>query len=236
MPDADLEPRLGFSHPFPARHVQPHPMLNSSNAQISSGPHYYYATPGTVTDPGIGQPPPLLVMYPGRGQQSMVSSGGGGVRLPPISSLVGPPASYVPVSGVPQLPPRMVVAAEHACVGAGANVGGSRAGSVSSSVSGPGSVSGAAGGGTPSVSVATNNQLDPAVRLRKQCPVCGKVCSRPSTLKTHFLIHTGDTPFKCTWADCDKSFNVKSNMLRHLKSHERKLAKKKGSNGKRVSL
>ncbi|CCK69979.1 C2H2-type zinc finger protein KNAG_0D02290 [Huiozyma naganishii CBS 8797] len=65
-----------------------------------------------------------------------------------------------------------------------------------------------------------------AVKMRKQCPVCGKVCSRPSTLKTHYLIHTGDTPFKCTWGDCTKSFNVKSNLMRHLKSHERKLAKK----------
>lgn len=61
-----------------------------------------------------------------------------------------------------------------------------------------------------------------STKLRKQCPVCGKICSRPSTLKTHYLIHTGDTPFKCTWEGCTKSFNVKSNMLRHLKSHERK--------------
>ncbi|AQZ15460.1 YPR013C [Zygosaccharomyces parabailii] len=71
--------------------------------------------------------------------------------------------------------------------------------------------------------------LNPAIRLRKQCPVCGKICSRPSTLKTHFLIHTGDTPFKCTWHNCKKSFNVKSNMLRHLKSHERKLAKQRAA-------
>ncbi|GMM54603.1 hypothetical protein DAKH74_012190 [Maudiozyma humilis] len=59
----------------------------------------------------------------------------------------------------------------------------------------------------------------------KQCPVCGKVCSRPSTLKTHFLIHTGDNPFKCTWEGCEKRFNVKSNMQRHVKSHQRKLEK-----------
>ncbi|SMN19081.1 hypothetical protein, no similarity [Maudiozyma saulgeensis] len=60
---------------------------------------------------------------------------------------------------------------------------------------------------------------------RKQCPICGKICSRPSTLKTHFLIHTGDNPFKCSWVGCKKSFNVKSNMLRHLKSHQHKLEK-----------
>ncbi|CAR30806.1 hypothetical protein ZYGR_0P01080 [Zygosaccharomyces rouxii] len=75
--------------------------------------------------------------------------------------------------------------------------------------------------------------LNPVIRLRKQCPVCGKICSRPSTLKTHFLIHTGDTPFKCTWQNCQKSFNVKSNMLRHLKSHERRLAKQTSQTNQR---
>lgn len=60
-----------------------------------------------------------------------------------------------------------------------------------------------------------------SARLKRQCPICGKLCSRPSTLKTHFLIHTGATPFKCPWLNCNKSFNVKSNMLRHYKSHER---------------
>ncbi|CAL9734401.1 hypothetical protein MOSE0_E05204 [Monosporozyma servazzii] len=60
-----------------------------------------------------------------------------------------------------------------------------------------------------------------AVKHRKQCGVCGKICSRPSTLKTHYLIHTGDTPFKCTFEGCNKAFNVKSNMLRHMKCHQR---------------
>ena len=59
-------------------------------------------------------------------------------------------------------------------------------------------------------------------KLKKQCPVCGKVCSRPSTPKTHYLIHSGDTPFKCPWKGCKKAFNVKSNMIRHLKTHQKK--------------
>lgn len=63
------------------------------------------------------------------------------------------------------------------------------------------------------------------IRKTKQCPVCGKKCSRPSTLKTHYFIHTGDNPYKCTWPDCTKAFNVKSNMIRHMKSHAKKLAK-----------
>ncbi|CAL9728774.1 zinc finger protein CRM3 [Monosporozyma unispora] len=68
-------------------------------------------------------------------------------------------------------------------------------------------------------------QLSLGIRRTKQCPVCGKKCSRPSTLETHYFIHTGDTPYKCTWPNCTKAFNVKSNMIRHMKSHAKKLAK-----------
>ncbi|SMN19082.1 similar to Saccharomyces cerevisiae YPR015C Putative protein of unknown function [Maudiozyma saulgeensis] len=67
--------------------------------------------------------------------------------------------------------------------------------------------------------------LSPEIRQKKQCPVCGKKCSRPSTLKTHYLIHTGDNPFCCTRPGCTKSFNVKSNLQRHIRSHDRKLSK-----------
>lgn len=76
----------------------------------------------------------------------------------------------------------------------------------------------------PSLTAIQAN-LNMAKRLRKQCPVCGKICSRPSTLKTHYLIHSGDTPFKCTWEGCNKAFNVKSNMIRHFKAHQLKLQK-----------
>lgn len=65
------------------------------------------------------------------------------------------------------------------------------------------------------------NDFRSAVKQRKQCNICGKICSRPSTLKTHYLIHTGDTPFKCTFKGCRKAFNVKSNMLRHLRWHSK---------------
>lgn len=83
----------------------------------------------------------------------------------------------------------------------------------------------------PTSEITTTKHTN-VIKQTKQCPVCGKVCSRPSTLKTHFLIHTGDNPFKCTCEGCTKSFNVKSNMLRHLKSHQRKkekLAKKQAA-------
>lgn len=66
---------------------------------------------------------------------------------------------------------------------------------------------------------------DSSLPLKKnQCHICGRICSRPSTLQTHLSIHTGDKPYKCPKRNCHKRFNVKSNMLRHYKRHEFKSA------------
>ncbi|KAL3232180.1 hypothetical protein RNJ44_04096 [Nakaseomyces bracarensis] len=51
------------------------------------------------------------------------------------------------------------------------------------------------------------------------CHVCHKKFKRPSSLKTHMNIHTGDRPYPCPYKECTKSFNAKSNMLRHYKLH-----------------
>jgi len=50
------------------------------------------------------------------------------------------------------------------------------------------------------------------------CPYCGKVCDRPSTLKTHINSHTGERPHVCYQPGCGRQFTVLSNMYRHAKS------------------
>lgn len=56
---------------------------------------------------------------------------------------------------------------------------------------------------------------------RRTCEICKKVCSRPSTLKTHMLIHSGALPFACEFPGCNRRFNVKSNLTRHIRSCHR---------------
>ena len=54
----------------------------------------------------------------------------------------------------------------------------------------------------------------------KTCHICHKEFSRPSTLKTHIVVHSPVKPFKCTHPGCNKSYNVKSNLRRHEKKHQ----------------
>lgn len=56
---------------------------------------------------------------------------------------------------------------------------------------------------------------------RSRCPICKKQFKRPSSVQTHLYSHTGQKCFKCPWEGCGRDFNVKSNMTRHYKLHER---------------
>ncbi|KAI9251080.1 hypothetical protein EDC94DRAFT_547879 [Helicostylum pulchrum] len=59
---------------------------------------------------------------------------------------------------------------------------------------------------------ATNNK-------QYDCSFCTKKFMRPSSLKIHTYSHTGEKPFKCSFAGCKRKFSVQSNMRRHLRIH-----------------
>ncbi|KZT32607.1 hypothetical protein SISSUDRAFT_961734, partial [Sistotremastrum suecicum HHB10207 ss-3] len=52
-----------------------------------------------------------------------------------------------------------------------------------------------------------------------RCTVCDKGFPRPSALTTHMNVHTGMRPFKCPVPTCGKTFAVRSNAKRHLRTH-----------------
>ncbi|KAI0739838.1 hypothetical protein C8Q80DRAFT_1053815, partial [Daedaleopsis nitida] len=54
---------------------------------------------------------------------------------------------------------------------------------------------------------------------KHQCTICLKRFPRPSGLKTHMNMHSGVTPFKCLIPTCSKTFGVRSNATRHLRTH-----------------
>ncbi|KAF9022151.1 hypothetical protein BDZ89DRAFT_212398 [Hymenopellis radicata] len=56
------------------------------------------------------------------------------------------------------------------------------------------------------------------------CEICGYSCSRPSNLKVHMHVHTRVKPYVCPYPTCGSTFNVRSNMLRHCRSHGAEVA------------
>ncbi|KAF9786871.1 hypothetical protein BJ322DRAFT_1052390 [Thelephora terrestris] len=58
---------------------------------------------------------------------------------------------------------------------------------------------------------------------RHSCPSCNKRFDRPSTLKKHLLVHTGEKAWACTI--CGRRFSVSSNLNRHARRCKEKWAR-----------
>ncbi|CCL98227.1 uncharacterized protein FIBRA_00221 [Fibroporia radiculosa] len=75
----------------------------------------------------------------------------------------------------------------------------------------------------PAVSPSSGSpeRSKPAQKKSKmhQCSVCSKLFPRPSGLATHMNSHSGAKPYKCPIPTCTKSFAVRSNAKRHLRTH-----------------
>lgn len=57
----------------------------------------------------------------------------------------------------------------------------------------------------------------PSQRVTKSCELCGKTFANPSALRIHFVVHTGEKPFRCNL--CGKRFTQKGNLKCHLRIH-----------------
>lgn len=60
---------------------------------------------------------------------------------------------------------------------------------------------------------------------------CDKFFNRPSRLKTHLLIHTGERPYKCQVEGCDSSYARKEHLKRHVHNCHNSPAKIKDEQG-----
>ncbi|KAF8812158.1 hypothetical protein BYT27DRAFT_7003133, partial [Phlegmacium glaucopus] len=52
-----------------------------------------------------------------------------------------------------------------------------------------------------------------------RCEVCGKKFPRPSGLRTHMNTHNNEKPYPCGFPGCTRTFGVRSNAKRHLRTH-----------------
>ena len=62
-----------------------------------------------------------------------------------------------------------------------------------------------------------NNKAKQGMCRKLACEICNKMFLRPSALKVHMRIHSGDRPFKCT--QCPRTFTQSGNLTVHLRKH-----------------
>ncbi|XP_073350320.1 uncharacterized protein [Pagrus major] len=57
----------------------------------------------------------------------------------------------------------------------------------------------------------------PSQRVTKSCHLCGKNFANPSALRIHYVVHTGEKPYRCSL--CGKGFTQKGNLKCHIRIH-----------------
>lgn len=68
---------------------------------------------------------------------------------------------------------------------------------------------------------ARSHHASPTLTGKKQynCEHCDKLFPSQSALHMHMLVHTGDKPHQCTFADCNRSFRQRGHLVSHLRRH-----------------
>ncbi|KAF0032819.1 hypothetical protein F2P81_015109 [Scophthalmus maximus] len=57
----------------------------------------------------------------------------------------------------------------------------------------------------------------PSQRVSRSCELCGKTFANQSALSIHYVVHTGEKPYRCSF--CGKGFTQKGNLKCHLRIH-----------------
>lgn len=69
------------------------------------------------------------------------------------------------------------------------------------------------------LALSNNSTYGPSAvkrQYRRCCPICTKTFPSHASMLIHSRTHTGERPYVCVM--CSKGFNVKSNLLRHMRT------------------